>query len=31
MFPFDPLKTSELQKFSDVFRGIKMENWVDMG
>ena len=22
-----PLKTSENQKFSDVFRGIKRENW----
>ena len=27
MFPFDPLKTSEFQRFSDVFRGIKKEHW----
>ena len=32
MFPFDPpLKTSENQSFSDVFRGIKRENWEEMG
>ena len=27
MFPFDPLKISENQRFSDVFRGIKREHW----
>ena len=26
-----PLKTSENQKFSDVFRGIKREHWEEKG
>ena len=31
MFPFDPPKTSENQRFSDAFRGIKKEPWVEKG
>ena len=26
VFPFDPLKTSENQRFSDVFRGIEKKH-----
>ena len=31
MSPFDPLKTSENQRFSDVFRGTKTEHWEEKG
>ena len=38
MFPFDPpgnirkpKETSENQRFSNVFRGIKRENWEEKG
>ena len=31
MVPFDPLKTSENQSFSDVFKVIKWKHWEEMG
>ena len=30
LFNFVPLKTSEYQMFSDVFKAYKMENWSKM-